>query len=95
MCFFSFHFSQDPFASLLWFCLNLQQKNHTVTLSLLPPPWWDGKRNQKEKRQKLVGWEENSLTEWQREKKKAINNTDKKHIQHAVFSPPDAQLAPE
>jgi len=73
----------------------LQQKNHTVTLSLLPPPWWDGKRNQKEKRQKLVGWEENSLTEWQREKKKAINNTDKKHIQHAVFSPPDAQLAPE
>jgi len=42
-----------------------------------------------------VGWDENSLTEWQREKKTTINNTDKKHIRHAVFSPPDAQLAPE
>jgi len=47
------------------------------------------------KRQKLVGWDENSLTEWQREKKTAINNTDKKHVQHTVFSPPNAQLAPE
>jgi len=32
------------------------------------------------KRRKLVGWDENSLTEWQREKKTTINNTDKKHI---------------
>jgi len=42
-----------------------------------------------------MGWDENSLTEWQREKTVTINNTDKKNIQHAVFSPPDAQLAPE
>jgi len=42
-----------------------------------------------------VDWEENSLTGWQREKKTTINNTDKKHVQHAVFSPPEAQLAPE
>jgi len=33
--------------------------------------------NPKEKRQKLVGWDDNSLTEWQREKKTTINNTDK------------------
>jgi len=58
-------------------------KNHAVTLSL-PPSWWDGEKNQKEKRQNLMGWDENSLTEWQREKKTTINNTDKKHIQHAV-----------
>jgi len=70
-------------------------KNHTVTLSLLPPSWWDREENQKEKRQKFVGWDENSLTDWQREKKSAINNADKKHTQHAMFSPPDAQLAPE
>ena len=42
-----------------------------------------------------MGWDENSLTKWKREKKTAINNTDKKHIQHAMVSPPDAQLAPE
>jgi len=42
-----------------------------------------------------VGWGENSLTEWQREKKTTINNTDKKHIQRAAFSSPDAQLASE
>jgi len=70
-------------------------KNHTVTFSLLPPPRWDGEGNQKEKSQKLVGWDENILTEWQREKKTATNNTDKKHIQHAMFSSPNAQLAPE
>jgi len=46
------------------------------------------------KRQKLVGWAKNSLTEWQRETT-TINNTDKKHRQHAMFSPPKAQLAPE
>jgi len=38
------------------------------------------------KTQKLVGWDENSLTEWQREKKTKNNNTDKNHTQHAVFS---------
>jgi len=65
-------------------------QNHAVTLSLLPSPPWDGEENQKEKRQKLVGWDENNLTEWQREKKTTINNTGKKHIQHAVFSPPNA-----
>jgi len=62
---------------VMWFCLNLQQKSHAVTLSLLPPHRWDGEENQKEKRQKLMGWDENSLTEWQREKKTTTNNTDK------------------
>jgi len=59
----------------LWFCLNLQQKNHAVTLtpSLLP----GGEENPKEKKQKLMGWDENSLTEQQREKKTTINNSDK------------------
>jgi len=47
------------------------------------------------KRQKLMGWDENSLTEQQREKKTTINNTDKKHIQHAMFLLPNTQLAPE
>jgi len=46
------------------------------------------------KRQKLMGWDENTLTKDQREKKTTIHTTDKKHIQHAVFSPPNAQLAP-
>jgi len=64
--------------------------------SLTPSPSTVGWGGESEgKRQKLVGWDENSLTEWQREKKTTINSTDKKHIQHAVFSPPDAQLAPE
>jgi len=31
------------------------KKNHAATLSLLPPPRWDGEENQKEKRQKLMG----------------------------------------
>jgi len=29
--------------------LQFATKNHAVTLSLLPPPWWDGEENQKEK----------------------------------------------
>jgi len=53
----------------------LATKNHAVALSLLPPPQWDGEENQKEKA-KLVGWDENSLTECQREKKITIKNTD-------------------
>jgi len=36
-----------------------------------PPPQWDGEENQKEKA-KLVCWDKNSLTEWQREKKITI-----------------------
>jgi len=43
--------------------LQFATKNHAITLSLLPPPWWQGEENQKEKRQKLMGWDENSLTE--------------------------------
>jgi len=45
-------------------------KNHAVTLSLLPPPplQWDGEENWKAEA-KLVGWDKNSLTEQQREKK--------------------------
>jgi len=70
-------------------------KNQAVTLSCLPPPQWDGEENQKEKGKKLMTWDESSLTAWQREKKTAINNTDPKHLQCAVFSPPHAQLAPE
>jgi len=30
-----------------------------------------------------VGWGENSLTEWQREKTITINNTNKKNMQHS------------
>jgi len=42
-------------------------KNHIVTLSLLPPPWWDRQENQKEKgKNSLAG---NILTEWQRGEK--------------------------
>jgi len=39
-----------------------------VALSLLLPPRKDGEENQKEKA-KLIGWDKNSSTEWQREKK--------------------------
>ena len=41
-----------------------------------------------------MGWDENSLTEWQREKK-TIKSTDKKHIENTMVSPPNAHLAPE
>jgi len=64
--------------------------------SLTPSPSPVGWRGESEgKRQKLLGWDENSLTEWQREKKTTVNNTDKKHTQHTVFAPPDVQLVPE
>jgi len=53
---------------------------------------WEGESEGK--RQKLMDCAENSLTEWQREKKKIIILI-KKHIQHTMFSPPSAQLAPE
>ena len=44
---------------MLWFYFNLQQKNHAVALSLLPPPRWDGEENQKEKGKTCVlGWEQ-------------------------------------
>jgi len=52
-------------------------------------------RRIRRKKAKLVGWDENSLIEWQGEKKTITNNTDKMPKQHTVFSPPDAQLAPE
>jgi len=78
---------------VLWFRLNLQQRT-TQLLSHSFPPDGMGRRIRR-KKVKLVDWEENSLTGWQREKKTTINNTDKKHVQHAVFSPPEAQLAPE
>jgi len=55
----------------------LQQKNHVVTLSLLPPSPWGWERESEAKKLKLMGWDENSLTEWQREKKTTISNTDK------------------
>jgi len=80
---------------MLWFCLNLQQKEpcgYSLTPSPSPVGWGGASEG---KRQKLVGWDENSFTEWQREKKTTISNTHKKHIQHAMFSPPDAQLASE
>jgi len=41
-----------------------------------------------------MGWEKNSSTEWEREKKNNDNNTDKKNIEHAKLSLPNAQLAP-
>jgi len=50
----------------------MQLLSHTF-----PSPQTDGEENPKEKRQKLVGWDGNSLTEWQREKKTTINNTNK------------------
>jgi len=66
---------------------------HNYSLTPSPSPvGWGGQSAGI--RQKLMGWDENSLTEWQREKT-TINNTDKKDIQHAVFLPADAQLAPE
>jgi len=71
---------------------NKEPGSYSLTPSAIPP----GRGGESEgKRQILMGWDENSLTEWQREKKTTISNTDKKLIQHAVFSPPDAQLAPE
>jgi len=42
-----------------------------------------------------VRWDKDSLTEQQREKKNNNNNADKKNIPSAIFSLPDAQLAPE
>jgi len=66
------------------------------TYPLPPPPSLVGRGGESEgKRQKLMGWDENSLAEWQREKKTTINNANKKQIQHAVFSPPDTELAPK
>jgi len=41
---------------------HLATKNHTVALSLLPPPQWDGEENQKEKA-KLLGCDKKSFTE--------------------------------
>jgi len=76
---------------MVW--LQLATKNHTAALSLPPPPSGMGRRISR-KKAKFVVWDENSFTEWQREKT-TISNTDKKNIQDTVFSPPNAQLAPE
>jgi len=52
------HFSERKdvyFKSILIFMIAVEvflqfaTKNHAVTLSLLPPPQWDGEENQKEK----------------------------------------------
>jgi len=64
--------------------------------SLTPSPsrvGWGGESEGK--RQKLVGWDENSLIERQKEKKTTITKIAKKLIQHTVFSPSNAVLAPE
>jgi len=46
----------------------LATQNHAAALSLLPSSRWDGEQNQKQKA-KLMGWDKNSLTEWEREKR--------------------------
>jgi len=71
---------------------NKEPCSYSLTPSPSPVGWG---RESKGKMQKLLGCYENSLREWQREKKTTINNTDIKHIEHAVFSPPDIHLAPE
>jgi len=60
--------------------------------SLTPSPspvGWGGESERK--KAKLVGWDENSLTEWQREKETIINKTDKsiyntQHSYHQMLS---------
>jgi len=79
----------ERYKAVLWFCLHLQQRTRQL-LSPASPVGWGGESEGK--RQKLTGWDENNLTEWQREKKTTVNHTDEKHVQHAVFSPPEAQL---
>jgi len=74
---------------MLWFYFNLQQRTTQLLSPSFPLPGGIGRRIRR-KKAKLVGWDENSLAEWQREKNTIINNTDKKHIQHAVFSLPNA-----
>ena len=71
---------------VLWFCLNLHQRTTQLLPHSLPLPSGMGRRIRR-KKAKLVGWDENSLTEWQMEKKTTMNNTDKKYIQNAVLSP--------
>jgi len=65
-----------------------------VTPSLLSHPHWHGEESRKEKA-KLMDCDKNSVTEWQREKKNNNANTDKKNIQHVMFSLPNAQLPPD
>jgi len=72
----------------------LRQRTTQLLAHSFPLPGGIGRRIRR-KKAKLVGCDENSLTKWQREKKTTINNTDKKHIQHAAFSPPYAKLAPQ
>jgi len=60
-----------PFFTSVIVWPQLATKNHAVALSLLPPSQGDGEGDQKEKA-KFTGWDENSLTHWQREKKITI-----------------------
>jgi len=87
-------FSKFKCIRLLWLSLSWQQRTTQLLSHSFPLPGGVGKRTRREKA-KLMGWDDNSLTEWQREKKIATNNTDKKHIEHATLSPPNAPLAPE
>ena len=54
---------------------------HAVTLSVLTPHLGLGRRIRGKKGKKLLGWDEKSLSERQREKKTTISNTDKKQMQ--------------
>jgi len=48
--------------------------SYSLTPSSSPVGWGGASEG---KKAKLVGWEKNSLTKWQREKKTTINSTDK------------------
>jgi len=72
----------------------LATKSHTVVCSLLSPPWWDKEKNLKEKA-KLTGCDKKQFNRTAKGEEINNNNTDKKNIQHAMFSQPNAQLAPE
>jgi len=85
-------YNKLPDKRLLWFCLNLQQRTMRLLSQSFPLPNGMGRRI---RRKKGKNPRAGTRTVWQREKKTTINNTDKKHIQHTVFSLPDAQLAPE
>jgi len=78
---------------LLWFCLNLQQSTTQLLSHSFPLPSGMGRRIRRIKaKTRGLGWEQfNRMAKGEENN----NNTDKKHIQRAGFSPPDAQLAPE
>jgi len=53
---------------------NKEPRSYSPTPSPSPVGWGEESEG---KRQKLLGWDDNSLREWQREKKTTSNNTDK------------------